>query len=146
MNKEEKYINLAEFFSTWSKDPSTKVGQVIIGDNGQVLQQGYNGLPRCIEDTEERLNNRELKYQYVVHAEKNALYNALLNGVQVKDSTMYVHGLEVCHECQKGIIQSGIKKVVMYVPNDSTRKNDWNESTSLAKEMFDEAGVEYEVL
>lgn len=137
-NRIKKYIELAELFSNWSKDPRTKVGAVIIGENGQVLSQGYNGFPRGIEDTHERLNNRETKNKLVVHAEENALYNALHNGASVRDSTLYVYGLHVCHNCAKGIIQSGIKTVVMYQP---TKKEGWEESTDLAKEMFIESGV-----
>lgn len=139
----KKYIELAKFFSQWSKDPRTKVGAVIIGDNGQVLAQGYNGFPRGINDSHERLNNRETKNKLVVHAEENALYNALHNGASVKGSTIYVYGLHVCHNCAKGIIQSGIKNVVMYQPIE---KEGWEESTNLAKEMFEESGVKYDVI
>lgn len=141
--KHIKYLQLAEFFQQWSKDPRTKVGAVIIGDNGQVVQQGYNGFPRGVLDLDERLNDRALKNKYVVHAEANALYNALSSGASVKGTTMYVWGLDVCHDCQKGIIQSGIKMVYMFQPKD---KEGWEESTNLAKEMFIESGVEFEVL
>ena len=61
---------------------------------------------RGIKDSEERLNNRERKYELVVHAEMNAIYNASLNGVSLKDSTLYVYGLPICDECAKGIITS----------------------------------------
>lgn len=142
MNKKNKYMKLAQFFSEWSKDPRTKVGAVIIGENGQVLSQGYNGFPRGIKDTEERLNNREIKNKLVTHAEENALYNALLNNANIENSTIYVYGLHVCHNCAKGIIQSGIKDVVML----ETKVNDWTESTTLAKEMFEESGVKFEIL
>ena len=63
-----RYINLAKEIATWSKDPRTKVGAVVVGKEGQILSQGYNGFPRGIEDREERLNDREQKYRYVVHA------------------------------------------------------------------------------
>ena len=71
-----RYIELAHKVSEWSKDPSTKIGCVVVGDKGQVLAQGYNGFPRGIEDSEERLDNRETKLKYVVHGEMNAIYNA----------------------------------------------------------------------
>lgn len=135
-----KHINLAKFFSTWSKDPRTKVGAVIIGEHGQVLSQGYNGFPRGLKDSEERLNNRTLKNKLVVHAETNALYNALLNGVKLNGATMYIYGLECCHECAKAIVQSGIKTVYVHNP---VKNEDWVESTNLAKAIFNECNVNY---
>lgn len=134
----KRYLKLAQEVSTWSKDPSTKVGAVIVGNNGQIISQGYNGFPRGIQDTEERLNNRPLKYKLVTHAELNALLNALYNGASVKDATIYVHGLPVCNECAKSIIQAGIKTVVY----DTKPKDQWKEQTEFALNMFKEVGIE----
>lgn len=138
--KDIKYFELAKHISEWSKDPSTKIGAVIIGDHGQVLSQGYNGFPRGIEDTVERWNNRESKYKYVVHAEMNAIYNAGLNGARLEGSTLYVFGLPTCSECAKGVIQTGIKRVVM--ESDEHLPERWKESMDLTKSMFEEAGIE----
>ena len=136
-----KYTNLAKQISTWSKDPSTKVGAVVIGEHGQLLSQGYNGFPRGINDTEERLNNRERKYELVVHAEMNAIYNASLNGVSLNNATLYVYGLPICNECAKGIIQVGIRRVIATRPADYNKE--WDESIKDAKALFKEAEVEY---
>ncbi len=137
----KKYTNLAKEISTWSKDPSTQVGAVVIGEKGQLLSQGYNGFPRGINDTDDRLNNRERKYELVVHAEMNAIYNASLNGVSLKDSTLYVYGLPICSECAKGIIQVGIKKVVATRPK--IYNSDWDKSVKAAEALFREAEVMY---
>ena len=48
----QRYLDLAKYISQWSKDPSKQIGAVVIGSAGQVLTQGYNGLPRGIEDRE----------------------------------------------------------------------------------------------
>tara|TARA_B000000477_G_scaffold124379_1_gene131820 strand:+ start:3530 stop:3997 length:468 start_codon:yes stop_codon:yes gene_type:complete len=136
-----KYTSLAKEISTWSKDPSTQVGAVVIGEKGQLLSQGYNGFPRGINDTDDRLNNRERKYELVVHAEMNAIYNASFNGVSLKDSTLYVYGLPICSECAKGIIQVGIKKVVATRPR--IYNSDWDKSTKAAEALFREAEVMY---
>ena len=136
-----KYTNLAKEISTWSKDPSTQVGAVVVGEKGQLLSQGYNGFPRGINDTDDRLNNRERKYELVVHAEMNAIYNASLNGVSLKDSTLYVYGLPICSECAKGIIQVGIKKVVATRPK--IYNSDWDKSVKAAEALFREAEVMY---
>ena len=138
---DHRYLELAKFFSTWSKDPSTQIGAVAIGEKGQVLAQGYNGFPRKVDETEERYQNRETKYKYVVHAEMNCIYNATYNGISLQDSTFYIHGLPVCSECAKGIIQVGVKSVVWRAIDDIPPQ--WLESNMLTEELFNEAGVEY---
>ena len=139
-----KYTHLAKEISTWSKDPSTKVGAIVVGEHGQLLSQGYNGFPRGIKDSDERLNNRERKYELVVHAEMNAIYNASLTGVSLRDSTLYVYGCPVCNECAKGIIQVGIKKVVAVRPKDMpVVLKRWDESIKVAGALFREAEVMY---
>jgi dCMP deaminase len=137
----QRYRDLAKEISTWSKDPSTQVGAVIIGKDGQVLTQGYNGFPRRIRDTEERWADRERKYELVVHAEMNAIYNASLTGVSLKDATLYVYGLPICNECAKGIIQVGIKKVIATRPK--IYNSEWDKSNKLAEAIFAEAEVMY---
>ncbi|MDB3971852.1 dCMP deaminase family protein [Candidatus Thioglobus sp.] len=140
MNKwDQRYLALAKEVSTWSKDPSTQVGAVTVGSKKEVLSQGFNGFPRGIRDSDERYNDRETKYKLVVHAEMNAIYNATYSGTSLDGATLYVYGLPICSECAKGIIQVGIKKVVV---EKSKELDNWNESVQLSKKMFDEAGVE----
>ena len=140
MNKwDQRYLALAKEVSTWSKDPSTQVGAVTVGSKKEVLSQGFNGFPRGIKDSDERYNDRETKYKLVVHAEMNAIYNATYSGTSLDGATLYVYGLPICSECAKGIIQVGIKKVVV---EKSKELDNWNESIQLSKKMFDEAGVE----
>lgn len=137
-----RYLDLAKHIATWSKDPSRKIGAVAVGSKGQILAQGFNGFPRGIDDTDERLNNREEKYKYVVHAEMNVIYNASLNGVCLEGADLYVHGLPVCSECAKGIIQVGIRKVFLSVEGDIPQI--WIDSWARTRAMFEEAGVEYD--
>ena len=59
---DHRFLALAEHISHWSKDPSTKVGAVITHRSKRVVSMGFNGLPAGVEDTEERLTNREIKY------------------------------------------------------------------------------------
>lgn len=145
MKWHDRYLDLAEHFASWSKDPSRKIGAVAVGDDGQILSQGYNGFPRGIEDKQERWSNKDIKYDYVVHAEKNVIYNAVLNGVSLKGSTLYVYGLPICNECAKAIIQCGIKHVVFRSPmiEDGYINLKWVRAWELTKSMFVEAGVEF---
>ena len=138
-----RYLLLAKHFSTWSKDPSTQVGAVAVSDNGLILSEGWNGFPRGIRDTQGRLGVRQTKYDYMVHAEKNLIYNATRNGISLLNSNLYVYGLPVCSECAKGVIQVGIKSV--YVLTDSMNVRDtWVESWKKTTDMFDEVGISYE--
>jgi dCMP deaminase len=134
-----RFLNLASHISTWSKDPSTKVGSVIVNEKNHILSVGYNGFPSGVEDNDSRYLDRDTKLKFVCHAERNALDNAHSD---VSDCTLYAT-LMPCNECAKSIIQRGIKRVVCYVPEsfDGTRFN-WEVTTS----MFEEAGIKLDIL
>lgn len=142
MNWDDKFIGLAKHIATWSKDPSRKIGAVAVDDNKNVLSMGYNGFPRGIEDSYDRLNDRETKYQYVVHAEQNAIYNACRNGVSLKGATLYVTGLPICSECMKGVIQSGISCVVIDYNDVKNAPTPWDEHWDKSVAMIYESGIE----
>jgi dCMP deaminase len=139
-----RYLGLAREVASWSKDPSRKIGAIAVGSKGQVLAQGYNGFPRGISDDEIRLNDRELKYKFVVHAEMNLIYNATYNGVSLDGSTVYVTGLPVCSECAKGLIQVGVKRVVMAKLDETPPM--WKESFDFTTKLFDEAKVQWMII
>lgn len=134
-----RYLDLAKTISQWSKDPSSKIGAVAIGQKGQVLAQGYNGFPRGIIDLSERYQNRETKYKFVVHAEMNCIYNATYNGISLDGADLYVWGLPICSECAKGIIQVGIRRVFWGV--DKEIPDTWVKSLEATTELLSEAGV-----
>lgn len=136
----KRYLKLAAEIATWSKDPSTQVGAVVVGSKGQILSQGYNGFPRGISDSNKRLNDRDVKLSLVVHAEMNAIFNASYSGVSLDGATIFIHGLPACSECAKGIIQVGIKKVVVS-KQCIEAKTHWNDSWNKSKAMFAEAGI-----
>jgi len=139
MNWTEYYMRHQYLASEKSKDPSTKIGALLVrGDN--IVSLGYNGFPRGIVDSDERLQNREEKYFYVVHAEANAILNAARNGIATKGATLYTSGMP-CNECAKAIIQAGINRVFIHKQYPSLSHGKWSKSVSKAEEMFDEAGV-----
>ena len=128
-----RFLELAEYVAQWSKDPSTKVGSVIIDHLHRVVSLGYNGFPRGVQDRPDRYNVRETKYLFVCHAERNALDNAPM---PVEGCTLYVPLLP-CNECAKSIIQRGIRRVVTRTP-----KRDDTFHWDITKKMFIESGVE----
>ena len=82
-----------------------------------------------------------IRDRYVVHAEMNCIYNAAENGVSLKGSTLYIVGLPVCTDCSKGIIQSGIKRVVAKSKETPDR---WLQAITDTQSIFNEAGIIYE--
>ena len=138
---DKRYLELAKHVASWSKDPSTKIGAIAVGPKGQVLAQGYNGFPRGIDDSPATYQNREKKYELIVHAEMNVIYNASYNGTSLDGSTLYVYGLPTCSDCAKGVIQVGVKRVVMA---DGPLPEHWKKSCQRTKELFDEAGIEWQ--
>ena len=60
------FTGLALYHAKLSKDPSTQVGSVIIGPDREILSAGFNGFPRGIADTAERLNDRDTKLKLAV--------------------------------------------------------------------------------
>lgn len=131
-----RFLELCKHISTWSKDPSTKVGAVIVDDKRRIVSVGYNGFPRGVDDSTGRYDNRELKYSMVVHGEINAI---LFANRSLEGCTLYTWPLSPCSTCAGMVIQSGIKKCVFpELPNTMQR---WGASVLLAKTMFEEAGV-----
>lgn len=141
---DRRFLSLAEEISTWSKDPSTKIGAVIVDPKTRrILSTGYNGFPSRINDFKSRYENKEDKYKFVIHAEMNAIYNATANGINISRSTLYCTGLPTCSDCAKGIIQCGVDRVVNGFPKDIPTK--WKDHFDITKEMFEEADVELAV-
>ncbi len=139
---DRRFLELAKLVSTWSKDPSTKVGAVLVLDR-KVVGTGYNGFPRDVEDTEARLQKRELKYQMVVHAEVNAIIEA---GRKAKGSTLYVYPSfmlpPVCSDCAGVAIQAGVAGIVGYEPDlNDPRVQRWVDSIAVSETMWSEAGL-----
>ena len=138
-NWNKRFLNLATHISNWSKDPSTKVGCVVVGPDREIRSTGFNGLPRGIEDNDERLNNREIKYPMICHAEENAIMHAARIGISLKDCTAYVTW-PPCTRCARSLIQAGIVTVIY--PKDTEIPDRWISDFELSINMLKEAGIE----
>ena len=138
-NWNKRFLNLATHISNWSKDPSTKVGCVVVGPDNEIRSTGFNGLPRGIEDNEERLNNREIKYPMICHAEENAIMHAARIGISLKGCTAYVTW-PPCTRCARSLIQAGILTVIY--PKNAEIPERWASDFELSMSMFKEAGIE----
>lgn len=147
------FLGLSLYHSRLSKDPNTKVGSVIIGPDRELLSAGFNGFPRGIADTEERLADRDMKLKLVVHAEMNALLAAARTGMRLKGCSLYlaatddsgmVWGGPPCTRCTVEIIQVGIGEIVSYPVKSAPSR--WHADLMLARQLIDEAGIAYREL
>ena len=128
-----RFLDMAKLISSWSKDPSTQVGSVIVDSNNRVVSVGYNGFPQGISD-DSRLDNRETKYKMILHAERNAL---LFAQRPLEGCTIYTYPFMPCPSCASMIIQSGISGVVSYINKDER----WEKEFKLSREILKEADV-----
>ncbi|MBK29338.1 MAG: hypothetical protein CMB49_01330 [Euryarchaeota archaeon] len=133
-----RFLELARHISEWSKDPSTKVGCVVVGEDREVRSTGFNGFPRGIEDSADRLNDREKKYPMICHAEENAIMHAARIGISLKNCIAYVTW-PPCSRCARSLIQSGVKEIVY--PADCEIPERWQEDFEIASSMFTESSV-----
>ena len=133
---DHRFLNLACFIANWSKDPSTQVGSVIVDPMNRIVSTGFNGLPSGVEDTIERLENRDIKYEMVVHAERNAIIDAKrdLSGL-----TLYVWPLMPCSVCAAMIVQTGISQVIATTTDNERLAASCH--FDLTEAMFAESGI-----
>lgn len=130
-----RFVELAKLVATWSKDPSSQVGAVIVDEHRRIVSTGYNGFAVGVDDLPERLNNREVKYKIILHAEENAIMFARRD---LTGCSLYVTNLPPCAHCASLIVQSGIKNVYAVCNEIPDR---WKESYDLTCQVFKEAGV-----
>lgn len=143
MNWPTYFFNLIQVIKTKSKDPNTQVGCVIVGKNNQILSTGYNSFPCGINDDVPERRERPEKYLWIEHAERNAIYLAARSGTALEGSTMYMDGIP-CVDCARGIIQSGIKKIIYSKEEHAKWNSPKYDKVMLDKseQMLKEAGVE----
>jgi dCMP deaminase len=137
-----RFIKLAHEVAEWSKDPSTKVGCVLV-KNKRVISTGYNGFPKNISDSFDRLMDREQKYEMTVHAEINAITTAALHGVSTEGATAYIT-FNPCSRCAAVLINAGIDSVYVSTANDIPTR--WLSNFILASKLLAEAGVDYQTI
>ena len=125
ISREEYYFEIAKAVSLRSACLRRQVGAVIIRD-GVILSTGYNGPPRgdphcefCIRDANGYPHGKMYDNCPAVHAEENAIINAALHGINIRDADMYLYGgiesIGPCDRCMRLIKTTGLK---VYVNGD----------------------------
>lgn len=134
-----RFLRLAKFVSSWSKDPSTKAGAVIVRPDRSVVSMGFNGFARTMEDNPERYLDREEKYSRIIHCEVNALIQAR-TGVQ--GCSLYTWPFMCCDRCVVQMLQAGIVKFV-YPQATSDALTRWSEAFKKTESFMAESRVSY---
>lgn len=117
-----RYLRLAAEVAQWSKDPSTKVGAVLVRENNTILGTGFNGFPPGEDDDPKLYADRTYKYAHVVHAERNALMHASTQ--DVRGSTLYT-SFPCCKDCMRLAGSSGVARIVFPPLPREGRSADW---------------------
>lgn len=140
-NWDTLWMSMAYLVSMKSKDPSTKVGCVIVDAENNFRSLGFNGPPRDIDDTDPKIYQRPYKYLIWEHGERNAILNAERTQTPVRDGTLYINWMP-CADCARAILQVDIAKVVIHKQGQRAQemargdKPSWGESCDAAMMMF----------
>lgn len=135
---DKTFFDIIDVIAQRSDDPDTQLGAIIVSPTNDIISMGYNGLPRGIKPTE--LNTtRPTKYDYMCHAESNAILNCVRNSTTIPaGSRLYVQ-MAPCVTCTRAIIQAGISKIIIGTTTSSNPK--WGEDWAISKDMLFEAGT-----
>ena len=116
---DEYFMRMAYLASTRSTCTRRKVGAVIVKDK-RILATGYNGPPKglahcdvtgCIREELNVPSGERHELCRGLHAEQNAIIQAAVHGVSIKDATIYVTN-HPCVVCAKMLINAEIKEIV----------------------------------
>jgi dCMP deaminase len=135
---DSRFMGLAQYVGSWSKDRSTRVGCVIVGPSNEVRAVGYNGFVRGLDDDVDSRHQRPAKYVWTEHAERNAIYNAARAGIPLAGCRMYLPWFP-CMDCARAIAQCGLVELVAVEPNMGDPK--WGGEFQNAVDMLREAKV-----
>ncbi len=137
------FMEMAEVVAKRSTCLRRQVGAVLVKDR-RVLTSGYNGAPsgmaHCAETgcLRQQLNvpsGQQHEMCRGLHAEQNAIIQAALHGISIKDSMLYVTH-QPCVICGKMMINAGVKTVIM--------KDAYPDE--LSEKMLREAGITLQLL
>jgi dCMP deaminase len=137
---DRRFLEMASLVASWSKDPSTKAGAVIIRPDRTVVSVGFNGFPKSMPDNPEWYSNREEKYSRVVHCEINAMIHSYEN---LKHCTLYTFPFAPCDRCVVQMLQAGIVRFVFPEPTADALTR-WAEAFVKTKKYITECGAVYE--
>jgi dCMP deaminase len=134
-----RFLRIAREVSTWSKDPSTQTGAVIVRPDKSLCSVGFNGFPQNMPDLPEYYANREEKYSRIVHCEINA--RAFSRDQGHEGYILYTWPFSSCDRCAVEMLQNKIARFVWPQASEDVMSR-WAASIERTKRYYSEAGVE----
>lgn len=146
---DETFMHDVYWWARRSKDPRTKIGALLVQWKDKVpFSHAYNGFARDVNDDVPERWERPEKYEWVVHAEENAVLNCAPNGYCSRGATMFTQGIP-CTRCADKVIQGKIVEVVVHKQwQDYERQFGWDkwiDSAKRSEQKFAEAGIKIRV-
>jgi len=138
---DEYFIERARSAAKRSKDPSTKIGGIIVGPNNEIISTGYNSFVRGINDDVPERFERPEKYKWFEHAERNAIYCAARRGAPLDGCRIFLSCWTPCTDCMRAIIQVGITEVILGTKDGVSGQAKWIGEAERSAQMAAEAGV-----
>lgn len=130
--------------ATTSYDPSTQNGALLFAADGSLIATAANIFPGDTRPTDERLNDRNTKYGFVVHAERGTIAKAARHG-KVTEGGVLVCPWAACDQCAGMIVEAGIKKVIGHKQAISRVHPNWRDSIDRGLIIFAENRVPVEL-
>ena len=133
------FMQIATVVSTRSTCSRRQVGALLV-QNKRILSTGYNGAPSglshclevgCLREKLQVPSGERHELCRGLHAEQNAIIQAAVHGVAIKDAVLYCTHYP-CSLCAKMLVNAGVRTLVLAT----------NYPDDLAKELFAEAGIE----
>jgi dCMP deaminase len=135
-----RFLELARLVSTWSRDPSTKTGAVIVAEDKRVISMGFNGFPSTMRDDQALYADRDEKYSRIVHCEINALIFAR---EPLHATTLYTWPFMSCDRCVVQMLQAGVEHFVAPSPT-ADQLTRWGSAFERTKKYITECGATWQ--
>ena len=134
----KKHLIRAYEIAQFSQDPSTQNGAILIDNDENLISTGANNFCYGVKETPERWE-RPVKYKFVEHAERNAIYHAARDGEKTEGLTM-VCGWAACCDCARAIVAAGITKLVRHKKATDKSPEFWLKDIEVADQILKEGG------
>lgn len=135
---DRRYLRLARMVASWSKDPSTQCGAVLVRPDNTLSSVGYNGFPRGAEDHPDLYADRSLKYPRIIHSEWNAIANT--RDPDLTGYTVYAWPMPPCNQCTGALIQKKIGRFVRPTPG-ADKLERWGKAFDCARSMLEQRQI-----
>ena len=135
---DEYFMEMAHVVSKRSTCLRRKVGALLVKDK-HILSTGYNGAPKglkhcsevgCLRENLDIPSGERHELCRGLHAEQNAIIQAAVFGVSIKNSTLYCTNTP-CVVCVKMLINAGVKEIIYFgdYPDELAKKIEKDRST-----------------